>query len=69
MKIFNTYFLKLGSKIIIANGKDPLRYFDLAKMRLHTYKPDKDPHYYKFVAGDEVGKVVRTKTKSTKEME
>lgn len=38
MRIGKWHFLKIGHRIIIANGKDPLRYFDLKRLKLVTYK-------------------------------
>ncbi|MES1987274.1 MAG: hypothetical protein V4440_04450 [Pseudomonadota bacterium] len=35
-----TNFAKANNKLYIMNGRDPLKYIDLAKNELHTYKKD-----------------------------
>ena len=41
MRVLNYRFLRIGDRVIIVNGKSPLRYFDLRALRLHTYKEEK----------------------------
>ena len=36
----NTQTLRIGDKLIIANGKDPLMYVDLTERKLHKYEDD-----------------------------